>query len=85
MTPDQISVTFDPTVFFDPDSDFKINEGDPLFIDLPRQIDPEKAEVIESTMNAVQGTANVIATGNVFVNIALSASLKFLWGMINTL
>ena len=36
-------------------------------------------------MNAAQGTANAVATGNVFVNILLGTSLKFLWGMINTL
>ena len=36
-------------------------------------------------MDVAQGTANAIATGNIFVNILLGASLKFLWGMINTL
>ena len=56
-----------------------------MIIELPRQIDPEVAEAILSTMDAAQGTANAIATGNVFVNILLGASLKFLWGMINTL
>ena len=36
-------------------------------------------------MNAANGAANTVATGNVVLNILLGSSLKFLWGMINTL
>ena len=82
---DQIEVTFDPTVFSDPDTELEVNAGEPLVIELPRQIDAEKAEQIESTMDVAQSTANAIATGNIAINIFLGASLKLLWGMINTL
>ena len=50
-SPDQIEVTFDPTVFSDPDTEFEVNAGEPLVIELPRQIDAKKAEQIESTMD----------------------------------
>ena len=50
-SPDQIEVTFDPTVFSDPDTELEVNAGEPLVIELPRQIDAKKAEQIESTMD----------------------------------
>ena len=36
-------------------------------------------------MDAASGAANSFATGNLVINILLGSSLKFLWGMINTL
>ena len=36
-------------------------------------------------MNAANGAANTVATGNIAINILLGTSLKYLWGMINTL
>ena len=48
-------------------------------------MDPGKAEAIASTMDAANGAANTVATGNIIVNILLGSSLKLLWGMINTL
>ena len=36
-------------------------------------------------MDAAQGAANSVATGNVVLNIVLGSSLKLLWGLINTL
>ena len=36
-------------------------------------------------MGAANGAANTVATGNIVLNILLGSSLKFLWGMINTL
>ena len=34
--PDLIEITFDPTVFYDPSSDFEINDGEPMIVELPR-------------------------------------------------
>ena len=48
-------------------------------------MDPDEMKEILSTMNGANGAANTIATGNTFLNILLGSSLKFLWGMINTL
>ena len=76
---------FDSPVFSDPLSEISVNDGKPLLVKLPRQIDPEQAAAITSTMDKAQGAANTIATGNIFVNIVLGASLKLLWGMINML
>ena len=36
-------------------------------------------------MDAANSATNTILTGNIFINILLGSSLKFLWGMINTL
>lgn len=82
---DRISIKFDKSIWSDPDTDFEVNEGKPLIIKLPRQMDPGKAEAIASTMDAANGAANTVATGNIIVNILLGSSLKLLWGMINTL
>ena len=40
---------------------------------------------LTAVLDSAQGAANAFATGNVAINILLGASLKFLWGMINTL
>ena len=72
-------------MFGDPDSDFDINDGEPLAIKRPRMIDQAQAEAIDEAMGNAQATANVIASGNILVNIVLKSSLKNLWGMINTL
>lgn len=82
---DSISIKFDKSIWSDPDTDFEVNEGKPLIIKLPRQMDPGKAEAIASTMDAANGAANTVATGNIIINILLGSSLKLLWGMINTL
>ena len=82
---DSIQIKFNESVFSDPLTDFKINEGLPLLIPLPRQIDPVKAEQLEEVLDTVESSANFVATGNLAVNIILGASLKYLWGMINTL
>ena len=76
---------FDSPVFSDPLSEISVNDGKPLLVKLPRQIDPEQAAAITSTMDKAQSTANTIATSNIFINIVLGASLKLLWGMINML
>ena len=34
--PDVIEITFDPAVFYDPNSDFQINDGEPMIVKLPR-------------------------------------------------
>ena len=47
-------------------------------------MDPVQAEAIASAMDAMQGTANAVATGNIAINLSLSTSLKLLWGMVNT-
>ena len=83
--PDKISISFDKKYFYDPLSDFEINSGDTLILDLPRQIDPAEAEEIETVMSAATNTANTLATGNVVLNIVLGSSLKLLYGIINTL
>ena len=80
-----MTIQFDESIWNDPLTELEVNDGKPLIIKLPRQIDPEKAEAIESTMNAANGAANTVATGNIAINILLGTSLKFLWGMINTL
>ena len=84
-TPDKVSISFDKRYFSDPETDLEINEGSALVLDIPRQIDPAKAEQIATAMSAATSTANTFATGNVVLNIILGSSLKLLWGMINTL
>ena len=54
-------------------------------IPLPQMIDEGKAAALASTMDAAQGASNTVALVNLFINIVLGASLKTLWGMINTL
>ena len=56
-----------------------------MVFDLPRQIDPEQAAALTSSLDTAQATANTVATGNVVLNIVLGSSLKLLWGLINTL
>ena len=53
--------------------------------DLPRQLNPEQAEAIQIAIDSVENAANAIATSNIALNLSLSMTLKFLWGMINTL
>ena len=48
-------------------------------------MDPETAAAMASAMDTANGAANSITTGNIVINILLGSSLKFLWGMINTL
>ena len=83
--PDLVSFKFREDVFSDPLSDYQINNGRPLIVSLPRQIDAGTAQAIEGAMAAANGAGNAVATGNLVINILLGASLKFLWGMINTL
>ena len=64
--------------------DLEINDGEPLIVPLPRQMDPLEAEELSQTMDTATNTANVIATGNIVINVFLGASLKLLWGLINT-
>ena len=82
---DTITIKFDQSVWYDPNSDVEVNEGKPLVIQLPRQMDPETAAAMASAMDTANGAANTITTGNIVINILLGSSLKFLWGMINTL
>ena len=82
---DTITIKFDQSVWYDPNSDVEVNEGRPLVIQLPRQMDPETAAAMASAMDTANGAANTITTGNIVINILLGSSLKFLWGMINTL
>ena len=53
--------------------------------DLPRQLNPEQAEAIQIAIDSVENAANAITTSNIALNLSLSMTLKFLWGMINTL
>jgi hypothetical protein len=48
-------------------------------------MDTAKAAVITSTLSSANNAANTFATANLALNILLGASLKPLWGMINTL
>ena len=41
--PDFVEIVFDPSVFYDPNSNFEINEGESMIVELPRQIDPDQA------------------------------------------
>ena len=43
-TPDKVSISFDKRYFSDPETDLEINEGSALILNIPRQIDPAKAE-----------------------------------------
>lgn len=85
VTPDQVSISFDSSVFVDPETDFKINGGELLLIELPRQIDPELLEVLESTLSSAGSAANTVGIGTTIVNVLLGTSLKMLWALINTL
>ena len=84
-SPDLIIITLDKNVFADPLTEVEINYGQPLVIELPRQMDAAKAAVITSTLSSANNAANTFATANLALNILLGASLKPLWGMINTL
>ena len=48
-----LEVYFDSSIISDSDSEFELNDGEPMVIKLPRQVDPETAEAIQSTMNKV--------------------------------
>ena len=82
---DEIYIKFNDTYFDDPLTEVSINQGKPLVIRLPRQLDPATAEAIAATMESANGAANTLATGNLVINILLGSSLKQLWSMINTL
>ena len=47
-------------------------------------MDAYEAEELAKTMDTATNTANAIATGNIVINVFLGASLKLLWGLINT-
>lgn len=83
--PDLLVFEFREDVFSDPLTDISVNKGEPLIVALPRQIEPAEAEAIEGAMTVANSAGNVVATGNIVVNVLLGASLKYLWGMINTL
>ena len=82
---DQIYIKFNDTYFDDPLTEVSVNQGKPLVIKLPRQLDPGTAEAIAATMESANGAANTLATGNLVINILIGSSLKQLWTMINTL
>lgn len=83
--PDLLVFEFREDVFSDPLTDISVNKGEPLIVALPRQIEPAEAEAIEGAMTVANSAGNAVATGNIVVNVLLGASLKYLWGMINTL
>ena len=43
---DKIIIKFDKTIWNDPLSELEVNEGSPLIIKLPRQMDPGTAEAM---------------------------------------
>ena len=85
IEPDELRVTIDTSTIKDPELDTEIEANEPILIDLPRQIDEEQVKLIKDTMQVAQSSANTVASSNVLVNFILGTSLKFLWGMINTL
>ena len=84
-SPDSLMISFDNSIFTDPDSNVEINSGEALLVKLPSQINAEEAAAIGAAMGTATSSANTFASGSMALNIVLGASLKFLWGMINTL
>lgn len=82
---DHISVKFDEQVYFDAFSQFDLNDGMPVDVELPRQSDAEKVAALEQTAKAMQAAGTTLAASTTVLNIFLQASLKLLWGLINTL
>ena len=82
---DSVSVEFDELIFYDQFSDFEINGGEPIIVELPRQVDKDKAEAAQTAMESVKAVGGTIASVTSAGQILLKLSLKLLWGLINTL
>jgi len=82
---DSISIHFDKSVFQDEYSDFEVNDGLPLIVALPRQLNSLEAETIQLSMSGVKGTASTVGIGATILSIFLSFSLMALWDLINIL
>ena len=82
---DSVSIQFDQLIFFDQRSDFEINGGKPIIVELPRQVDEDKEEATQTVMESVKAVGSTIASFTSVGQILLKLSLKLLWGLINTL
>lgn len=82
---DLIEISFNQSIFSDPFLSFEVNSGESLIVTLPRQINAEKAQELAEQLDVATNASNSFAVGNFLLQILLGASLKFLWGMINTL
>ena len=82
---DSVSIQFDQLIFFDQRSDFEINGGKPIIVELPRQVDEDKEEATQTVMESVKAVGSTIASFTSVGQILLKFSLKLLWGLINTL
>ena len=82
---DSVSVEFDELIYYDQFSDFEINGGEPIIVELPRQVDKDKAEAAQTAMESVKAVGGTIASVTSAGQILLKLSLKLLWGLINTL
>ena len=82
---DRVSVKFDERVFDDPFSYFEINDGEPIIVELPRQVDQGQAEAVEAAMESVKTVGGSVAVGTSIGQVLLNSSLKVLWGLISTL
>ena len=47
-------------------------------------MDKGMAAAVEGAVGGAMASSNAVMTGNTIINIILGASLKLLWGMINT-
>ena len=57
-------------------------------MELPKQYSPEDAslmETLQDTADAIETGGSIFASSNAGIQIAFSASLSLLWGLINAL
>ena len=76
----------DPTYFVSAqDSKTTILKGTRLQLTIDQPLAPADAVETLKSVNSGAEKANVLATSSLPVNIVLGASLKYLWGMVNSL
>jgi hypothetical protein len=76
----------DPAYFVSAlDSKTTILKGTRLQLTIDQPLAPADAIETLKSVNSGAEKANILATSSLPVNIVLGASLKFLWGMVNSL
>ena len=63
---DSVSIRFDALIYYDQFSNFEINDGELIIVELPRQVDQEQEKEIKSAMNsAVSAGGTMVASTSI--------------------
>ena len=87
LQPDRLTVdVLDPSCFVSAwDFQTTVLKDTSLSIQLDQRLVPEELQQTMNSINSKAEKANLLATSSLPINLALGVSLKYLWGMVNSL